>query len=61
MGTAFPVDDLGSDETVLFLMYPRREGDAELVCHAPHAECEVEMPHQMSECGRFVAGADPDV
>lgn len=53
MGSAFPCDGLGSVETVVFLMWPRHDWQAELVCHLPHPECAIQEPHPMNECGRF--------
>lgn len=52
MGSAFPADPYGSEETVVFLMWPR-DDEVDLVCHLPHPECHIEHPHRMRECGRF--------
>lgn len=58
MGSAFLSDGLGSHETVLFCTW--QGDDNSWVCHEKHEECEIECPHQMSECGRFTQ-KEPDV
>jgi hypothetical protein len=56
VGSAFyaePLYGLDPHEVVTFATwFP--EDDA-FVVHLAHAECEVEHPHRMSECGRFRA------
>ena len=47
---------MGTPETVCFLFRIDGGGDDPLVCHLRHRECEIEAPHRMSECGRFVEG-----
>jgi len=57
MGSAFAIEPLhGADprDVVTFLMWPRRNVQADLVCHQAHPDCGVEYPHPMGECGRFV-------
>lgn len=53
MGSAFAEEftippDVRRDECVTFAY-----GWPDTVCHLAHAECPIEYPHLMNECGRF--------
>ncbi len=60
MGSAFycePRYGIAPEEFVTFLTFPS-DDQTDLICHLPHAECAIQEPHRMSECGRFERAAD---
>ncbi len=57
MGSAFyagPTYGIDPRELVLFGMFVRDEW-ADWIVHMQHPECAIECPHQMKDCGRFLA------
>ena len=58
MGSAFGNDGLGSPETVIFGFDLGGGTEDPLVLHRAHAECALECPHLMSDCGRFKHGEE---
>lgn len=56
VGTAFYAESqiwpwVSDSEFVMFALNWSDKPD--WVCHRSHPECELEIPHLMSECGRF--------
>lgn len=57
MGSAFPAEphewfDGLEDEPVMFVMTLNDYG-CPWVCHLRHAECCIEEPHRVEQCGRL--------